>query len=548
VTEPTKAALEAHARTVVVTSDETLSDLIERVREAGSGGHAVDLVVPIDSAHLLTAAEFRFLQDAVDAERLTLTLRTADPLRLQLAERLGLRAQAMARPRVPAPPVIPVPTKPVETAPPPETMPERVAVERPAIDPMTLWPEQLARGTGYGTASDEARPVATSIAADNPPRRWLPMAALLVALVPLASLALRFVLPQAVVHIVPKTAPVASSVLFDVTADGKPLADGAAFALPGQTREVQVVWSGSAPVTGVRVEPDGSAAGPIELRNSSPDPVVVDAGTTVSTETGLEFTIVDAVTVPGADPATGKAGAATGTVHATKPGSGGNVATGEIGGRLPNGIYYSNRMEATTGGTEKHYPVVAQADLDALRQKAQAAMPDLVAGELAKDAHAAFLPSTLSIAAESDQFDHQAGEDASSVNLQATLTVQAMTFDLDAAAAAYEPALTRALGAKTPDGYAIAADAIAFDPPKETKSGDRGARLEVDARANAAAMLDDAQRAALAAQLAGKSPREAEGILKRAPQIAQFTIDYRPSWLPDEMPKSAQRITFEETK
>ena len=123
-----------------------------------------------------------------------------------------------------------------------------------------------------------------------------------------------------------------------------------------------------------------------------------------------------------------------------------------------------------------------------------------------------------------------------------------MTFDLDAAAAAYEPALTQALRAKTPDGYAVAADAIAFDPPKETKSGNQGARLEVDARANAAAVLDDAQRAALAAQLAGKSPQEAEAILKRTPQIAQFTIDYRPSWLPDEMPKSAQRITFEESR
>jgi Baseplate J-like protein len=547
VTERTSAAPEAQVRAVVVTSDESLPDIIDRACEAGSGGHAVDLVVPIDSAHLLTAAEFRALKDAVDKHRLALTLRTADPLRLQLAERLGIRAQAMARPRLTAPLAAPVPAKPVESAPLPAAMPERTADDRPAIDPMTLWPEQLALEEGDGIASDDARPAATSVA-DNPPRRWLPMAALLLALVLLASLALRFVLPQAVVHIVPKSAPVTGSVLFDVTVDGKPLADGAAFALPTQTREAQVVWSGSAPVTGVRVEPDGAADGPIELRNSSPEPVVVDAGTTVSTEEGVEFAIVDAVTVPGADPATGKAGAATGTVRASKPGSGGNVATGEIGGRLPNGIYYSNRMEATTGGTDKQFPVVAQADLDALRQKAQAAVPELVAGELAKDAHAAYLPSTLSIAAENDQFDHQAGEDASTVNLQATLTVQAKTFDLDAAAAAYEPALTQALRAKAPDGYAVAVDAIAFDPPKETKSGDRGARLEVDAHANAAAVLDDAQRAALAAQLAGKSPQEAEAILKSAPQITQFTIDYRPSWLPDEMPKSAQRITFEESR
>ena len=257
-------------------------------------------------------------------------------------------------------------------------------------------------------------------------------------------------------------------------------------------------------MTGVRVEPDGVASGPIEFRNSAAVPMVVDAGTTFSTESGVAFALADAVTVPGADPTTGKPGAATGTMRAAKPGSGGNVKTGEIGGRLSNGVYYSNRMQATTGGTDKEFPVVVQADLDALRQQAQAAAPELVAGELAKESHAAFLPSTLTIATESDQFDHHAGDDATTVNLQATLTVQTMTYDRDAATATYEPALVHALSAEAPEGYAVAEDAIDIGTPKETQTGDRGARLEVAARANAAAVLDDAQRAALAAQLAGQ--------------------------------------------
>ncbi len=90
--------------TVVVTSDETLSDIVARLREAANGGHTVDLVIPIDSALLLTAREFRTLKDAIDEDRIAVQMRTADPLRLQLAGRLGIPARTLPRPRVVAAP------------------------------------------------------------------------------------------------------------------------------------------------------------------------------------------------------------------------------------------------------------------------------------------------------------------------------------------------------------------------------------------------------------------------------------------------------------
>src|SRR5688500_9184171 len=108
--------------TVVVTSDETLPGIVERLLEAANGGRTVDLVVPIDSALLLTAREFRILKDAIADDRIPLVLRTSDPLRLQLAERLGIPARALPRPRVavepapivPAPaPIVPAPASPV---------------------------------------------------------------------------------------------------------------------------------------------------------------------------------------------------------------------------------------------------------------------------------------------------------------------------------------------------------------------------------------------------------------------------------------------------
>src|SRR3954468_2550643 len=86
--------------TVVITSDETLPDIVARLREAANGGRTVDLVIPIDSALLLTAREFRTLKDAIDEDRVAVRLRTSDPLRLQLAGRLGIPAGALPRPRV----------------------------------------------------------------------------------------------------------------------------------------------------------------------------------------------------------------------------------------------------------------------------------------------------------------------------------------------------------------------------------------------------------------------------------------------------------------
>ena len=137
--------------TVVVTSDETLPDIVARLREAANGGHTVDLVIPIDSALLLTAREFRTLKDAIDEDRVAVQMRTADPLRLQLAERLGIPARALPRPRVVAA-AVPIAAEPPQVvAEPPaardEDWPGETAVADPVFRPApeSHWPSQNGR-------------------------------------------------------------------------------------------------------------------------------------------------------------------------------------------------------------------------------------------------------------------------------------------------------------------------------------------------------------------------------------------------------------------
>jgi hypothetical protein len=537
--------------TVVVTSEETLPGIVDRLRGEGRRGQVVDLVVPIDSSLLLTATEFRALKEAIDNDRLHVVLRSADPLRLQLGERLGIPTRALPRPKpaAAAPPlIVPRPSvgAPIEHGPPDGAADSSPMA--PTRDPESLWPglngqeEQSDNDSEAEGQTEESRPARL----ENPPQRWLPVAVVLVLLVLGALAAMRVLVPRAVITIVPRTEPVAASLVFDVTRDGQPLDGEAAFALPLSTRTLEATWTGSVPVTGVRVEPVDPAAGPIELRNAGTEPVTVAAGTTVATETGVEFAFVEDVTVPAADAATGEPGAATGTVRAVALGTGGNVGTGEIGGRLANGIYYSNRMEPTEGGTDRELPVVAASDLEALAAQAREAAPALAAQVLAaEDQGQVAVPSLVTVKGQADTFDHAAGDEVDAVALDSVLTLEVMAYDGDAAAEATEAQLLPRLGAVAPVGFAIDPRRVAYDAPVEAAAPEDGVRLEIAARAEAVAVLDENEREALAAALVGKSPEEAAAILATVPEIATFEVDYQPGWLPRQMPGNTARIEFE---
>jgi hypothetical protein len=342
---------------------------------------------------------------------------------------------------------------------------------------------------------------------------------------------------------------VTATLVFDVTEDGQLLDDQAAFALTPTMRQLEVVWEGSAPTTGVRVEPDGAAAAPIELRNASGEALTVDAGTTVATETGVEFAFVEAVTVPAMDPATGEPGAATGAVNAVAPGTGGNVGTGEIGGRLPNGIYYSNRMEAATGGTDKEFPVVAQADLDALSAAARDGADELAAQTLSQNGESDdHVVPDVSIIGQSDEFDLQINEDGQSVSLRSTLSIEATAFSLDAASAKFEEVLSERLAKEAPSGFVVSPEDIVFEPPREVETRDGDMRFEVVARAEAVAELDEAEQNALAAKLAGADKGDVAAILAESPDVAEFTVEYGSDWFSNQMPNNASRIQIELAK
>jgi hypothetical protein len=459
------------------------------------------------------------------------------------------------------------------------------AADRPPVDPDALWPEpptaeaiaarkRAARGKRWGRRPAFVPPEPEAVAeapveaveSEAPPngeapdggdaepmlvlpaterRRRRTRAALIAAGALIALVGIVYLLlPGATVAITLKRQPLAGDVVYDITTTGQPLDGGASVAIAAEPATTQVTWEGQIPVTGVRVEPTDRASGPIVFANPTDAEVRVDAGTRLTTETGVVFEVVDAVTTPPRDPATGKAGQATGTVRAVDPGSGGNVGVGEIGGRLPNGVYYSNREQAASGGAEKRIPIVVKADFDTLRAQAAGAMTQAAATAFAKSlpGNEAIVPETIAAGPGAETFSAEEGQANDTLSLKMVWTVTALAYDRDAAAGKIAEAATRQLAPLAPAGYAVAAGSVKPAAATVLAHAAQGVRLRAPVTADAVAVLTQPQRRALAERLAGADPAAVDAVLRQTPQIASFHVSYHPVWLPDRMPTNVGRI------
>ncbi len=436
-----------------------------------------------------------------------------------------------------------------------------VAIASPTLSPSETKPNGPAPAASAATAeavqdeaTDEPPTADRSVSHAGPAwRRRLPerrrplLVGAAVAAVALIAAAIALLLPRAEVSVVLRRAPVRAELLFDVTVDGTPLEEGAAFAVQGEPATVDVAFEGTIPTTGTRTEPDGTAGGTVRLANPTAEEITVEAGTIVATEEGVEFAFEEDVAVPAADPAAGEVGAAMGRVRALEPGAIGNVESGEIGGRLPNGVYFSNRDGPTEGGTDREIRVVAPEDLQTLRARAEQAMPALADEAFATELgdRTAALPSSFTLGEGTEEFDHEAGDDAESLRLRAVRSVTALTYDPSDVLSQADDELQDRMVDGAPNGYAIAAGTIEVDQPDPVEEGPEGMRFRLAAEAEARAILDAEERQDLAERLAGAEPEAAEALLRDVPEIEEFDIAYRPGWLPDRMPGNADRIAIE---
>ncbi len=127
--------------------------------------------------------------------------------------------------------------------------------------------------------------------------------------------------------------------------------------------------------TGTLLVPDGRAKGTVTLANTLQGVVDVPAGTTVSTQTGLSFTTLQTVSLPGA--VSSFSGVTNGKslvpVQATTAGTESNVGAGTITvvqGRLAGVVMVTN-SSALTGGSVRTELTLTQSDESAAVERAQ---------------------------------------------------------------------------------------------------------------------------------------------------------------------------------
>ena len=533
---------------VLVTPDDQLEDVLERLVNAGGGGRTVDLVVPANVGVFLTASEFRELRSVADRYRVGVTLYSDDALRRQLAGLMGIEGrnipghirQAVTRmmpPKASVPWPEPLPAPPLPTPP---------AASFPPTDRGDHW-SPAPSSSASDIADDDVHELGDRDSARRGSTRWFVLFGVLLVGALIAVLGLFAFRPRANVLVTLERLPVQANVTFDLTEDGRPIDGGSFPAYQARKASVTISTTVETQVNGVATVPDEKAVGRVDFVNAGANAISLPAGTTLTALGGQTFVLDAEVTVPAADPLTGIAGSAEGAITAQVGGTAGNVQTGEVSGSITEDVFYSNRQGPTSGGTDRETTVVSNEDVEALRDAAAATLAEQAASELAKAVpRGVVLPSTIMVGDASETLSSAVGTAADIAQLTTTQTVTALIYDPVFTLDEVRRAAVDELARKIPAGYGIDPSTLALtgEVVSVTATED-GGRFAVSLDGFAEAPFTDADQQALARKLIGLDAAAAEAVLQETPGLADAVIRFRPGWFVRSMPDDPSRITFE---
>ena len=209
--------------------------------------------------------------------------------------------------------------------------------------------------------------------------------------------------------------------------------DPAAMAIPAERFVFRVEATQTFPATGTRLE-EVKATGAVRFSNFDTGSAIrVLEGAVVSTEDGIEFRTVAAITLPNATiqfPFTIVPSTGTVDVEAIEAGPEGNVGNNTIT-EVPKGanrrLLQVTNVEATTGGARNELPEVSADDVEA----AEAALTAALIAELDRQVAArAGIPTEITLFQETRAID----EPAYSVEPESLIGTAGAAFDLGATA------------------------------------------------------------------------------------------------------------------
>ena len=199
--------------------------------------------------------------------------------------------------------------------------------------------------------------------------------------------------------------------------------------------------TGEAVATGTRQVPDKAAAGPVSFFNTGAAAVSYGAGAVIYTANGINYRLVQGVTVGAGNPFSGARGQASGQLAADKQGTVGN--TDKALSRL-----MTNSLGVTigpfTGGSDRTEKFVTQADLDNLTKQLQdQARSDANSAVQTTPGQAVTVVKSTAPTCEFNKNVNDATDDSGKFQGNCTMQLQAIVYQKDQLAAAVQSQLVK---------------------------------------------------------------------------------------------------------
>lgn len=540
---------------------ESLPDVLARLRSIPGG--PVVLHIPDHCPLLLTATEFRALNDVAEQQHLQLSLDTEDRLRLQLASMFGLGATGETPP-VPqsngASPTLRPPGgrslggwRAARRARDETDEANEPSTEEESADPIAVSRRRRTQLYEPDFAGQE-RPTVTNGGSldylDEEPRAGVSprligrVVAAGIAVLALLLFAAWFYMPAVTVDLTLRQQPLNTSLIYSVAAPGAVVSNDSTFSVPATRAEAGVDFTVTAKATGVKKKPDKTAAGTVELRNTGKKSVKVPQGTKLTTLVAGSYATLQDVEVPAAKGK--KPGEATVQVTANNPGTVGNLPQGYLTGKLDKlGIYYSNRDAPIGGGTDVTIATVSDKDIKAIEDEARKDLNNITAGAWQKQ-----LPAGTSLVASSVEASNptmvvvqKAGDQSDTVTLKGTVKATGLTYTQSDVEQQARAAVAKKMRGQVPQGFELDPASIRLGKADLIAEAPDSAQYTLSATGTARTTFDAQQQDALRGRLTGKSIKDAQAIIKSEAAIKGASIAVHPSWWSRRMPQSESRIT-----
>lgn len=334
----------------------------------------------------------------------------------------------------------------------------------------------------------------------------------------------------------------------DVTITTKGSTDLSQNILGGTAVSVDENGSQTESATGKKDTGD-KAKGTVTLYNSDTNSKSFSAGTTITSENGLKFTLDKDVTV---------ASASGDIFSGTKPGTQDVSVTASTFGtdyNLPSGTKFSvsgtssvaaKNASAFSGGTKKSLTVVASSDITQAQNDLITKLQDKAKQDMQSQngGNKTILPIFTSTTVSQKSTDKNAGDEANSVTLTATVTYESIAYASDDVKKLAQSLLTNKISSDmTPTSDGIKADLQNATANKDGSS----ATATLQASAGLIPKIDTAQ---IAQRLSGKSFAAIQPTLSDIKQLSSADVKLSPNlfFLPHTLPRLASHIQVKVTQ